>query len=238
MGTHSATATVTVFHRVVSSSATCLAALILTSCSDNGAGSGRGIVVVGTADGLFPADSLTDWVSYAVQISSVTVLNEREISPPASVYENGEGYIGRTVTLAVGKTFWMSPSGGAAPTEIDITVAGWVLQGGRRAFFALERSPRLEVGGQYTIPLVIAPSATGESQWAPLSTESLLERPGDLVATQDVHARGHSAVAQSLSGIGDVELQRTFMNTAPDPVAAMHWDLAPYDRWLAVSAAK
>lgn len=212
------------------------AVLGLSSCSDRSASAPA--VVIGSGDGIFPAETLTDWASYAIQVSEVSILSEREIPPPDSVHERGEGYIGRTVSVSIGQTFWTSPGGGATADNQDIIVAGWVLQNGTRHLFAVAMSPRLEVGGKYVIPLVTAPGGSGNTAWGPLSTESVFERAHDPVATMDVHARGNSAVARSLSSLSDSELQRTLAETTPDPIAAKHWDLSPYERWLAVGSAR
>jgi hypothetical protein len=192
----------------------------------------------GTADGLFPAATLTDWVSYVARLSQVSVVSEEEIPPPRDVLERREGYIGRKVLVRIENDIWLSSGHSTAPPmETKITVAGWVLQGDRRHRFILRDSPRIETGGRYVLPLVSAPR-NGEDQWGPLSTGSVFEVPGDHVATADVHATGNSPVARSLSVMSRAEIQRTLDGTPPDPLAQKYWHLPPFERLKAVQAEK
>jgi hypothetical protein len=226
-------------------------------CSGDSTGGSRDTrdVVVGIGEPILPAETLTDWVSYAARVVQLTVVAEREIPPPQSVLENREGYIGRTVSVPVERTFWTSPGAvtpGADPNagEFDIVVSGWVLRGDRRVTFVLLNSPRIEVGGKYVMPLITLlrpalnpqPSNAGqeqqEVQWGPLSGESVFEVQGNQVAQDDVHRYGNSEIARSLSLLPPADLERTLAEAPPDPIAAKYWHLPPYERWLAVSAEK
>jgi hypothetical protein len=192
-------------------------------------------IVIGRGDGPFPDATLTDWVSYAVQVGEVEVLAEREIPPPKTVFERGEGYIGRSVTIRTGTTYWVSPGAVAAPSEIEIVVSGWVLRSGKRLRFALLRSPRIEVGGKYNMPLVTI-LRNGQVEWSPLSPPSVFEVRNDATATNDVHTLGNSPLANSLSKMSDSELRRALAEAPIDPVAMKYWHLPPYERVKAVGA--
>jgi hypothetical protein len=230
-------------------------------CSDAGIDSSPGgEVVVGIGEELFPSDALTDLVSYAAQVSQVTVLAENEIVPPASVVTNQEGYIGRKVSVHVDKTFWTSqgaidPGATSDPVDFEIVVSGWVVRAGKRVLFALKDSPRIEVNGKYVLPLttylrpVLAnpapitmsrqsgstPDAL-EVQWGPLSTRCVFQANGDPIATADVRARGNNEVARSLSQLAEADIAGALAGALPYPIAAENWSLPPYERWLVVSA--
>ena len=213
-----------------------LLCVFLVGCSSSSDPSQE--VVVGTGDGLFPAALLTDWVSYAVQVSRVRVLRERELPSPETL-KRGEGYIAREVTLSVMDTFWTSPgasSPGATnmPTELAVLVQGWILrQGNERHLFAIPESPRIEVDGVYVMPLVNL-VIDARLAWGPLSTDAVFASAGDAVAMEDVRARGTGRVAKGLSGMSDAELTRTFAETPPDPLAQKYFNLPPLERLAAV----
>jgi hypothetical protein len=249
--------------------AACTFALFVASCGGN---EPRGVfppglppeVRVGIGEDLVPAESLTDWVSYSVQVSQVFVTSEQEIPPPRAVLDRGEGYIGRKVRLRVDRTFWtstgaISPGATPSPKELDVVVAGWLLQqGGKRILFALVDSPRIEVGGAYVIALITLlrppidnsgdppttrnPGNSGsgplEAIWSPLSTRAVFEVAGNRIATEDVHIFGNSRVAADLAKLSGADLEQVLSSTSPDPVAAKYWHLPPHERFLAVSAEK
>ena len=75
-----------------------LSALLVAAFA--GCGSSRSLVVGEGSDRFFD-ETYTDWVSFADQLSIVSVVAEEEEPPPAEVLQRGEGYISRTVTLRV-----------------------------------------------------------------------------------------------------------------------------------------
>ena len=203
-------------------------------------------VIFGTADGTFPAETLTDWVSYAVQVSEVTVLHERELRPPPTVWERGEGYIGRQARLRIDRTLWKSPGAltpGAMPdpVEVNVVVVGWVLRAGVRHRLAYKESPRLEVGGRYVIPLVTlqrpkveADGSTSphvlEAQWGPLALDCQLAIAGDPVATADVQLTGIAPLARELSMLSAEALAERLASTPPARFVDKYWHLPPRER--------
>jgi hypothetical protein len=240
----------------------CSASLLLSACGEGGrlpevqpgtADAGfptSGEVVVGIAEEAFPSSSLADWVSYSVKVCSVTVIEEEEIPPPETVYQRREGYIGRRIRVRVDGTLWVSD--GAVTPGIDrsadtlaIVVGGWVVRNGVRYRFALERSPRLEVGGAYILPLTtllrpVSPTSPSgpalEAQWGPLSVATVIANSSSPIALGDVADRGQSSFAAELSKLPVEALAAELNRTEPHPAAKMFWHLPPSERWRAVTS--
>lgn len=187
-------------------------------------------LVVGHGADRFPDESLSDWVSFADQLSAVTVIREEE-APDDDVLSRGEGYISRTVTLSVENTFWNRPGAPSVSGTFDVITDGWLMADGRRAPFALEGGPRLEVGSTYLVPLVRAPRDGAE--WTPLSTGSTLEMEGDAISIDDV-AGEPGAIARSLVGASGARVGAILHATAPDPGVVGLLDLPPDARAEAV----
>jgi hypothetical protein len=208
------------------------------------------VVFATTSEGTFPARTLTDWVSYAVQVSEVTVLSERELRPPPAVWERGEGYIGRQARLRIDRTLWKSPGAltpGAMPdpAEVNVVVAGWVLRARVRHRMAFKDSPRLEVGGRYIIPLQTmsrpkveadgsVSSTEQEAQWGPLALDCQLAIAGDPVATADAQLTGIGPLARMLSMLSTDDLASRLASTPPGRFVDKYWHLEPRERLRAV----
>ena len=143
-------------------------------------------VIIGQGDGFLPGETLTDWVSYANQVSEVTVTSEQEMPPPKDVLDRQRGYIARRVTLRIDNNIWVNPNSVTAQGEISFFASGWLLKGDKRYRFALVNSPRLEVGGHYILPLTQVPDADGNLTWAPLTTGSVMAAANDAIAEADV----------------------------------------------------
>src|SRR4051794_18197715 len=80
----------------------------------------------------FPAESMTDWRSYADHLVTVTVTDERELPPSPVVLEDHAGLIGREVTLRVDEVIWSAPNAPDLGCEIRVREAGWILRDGVR----------------------------------------------------------------------------------------------------------
>jgi hypothetical protein len=210
-------------------------------------------VYVGHGSSPFPAESLTSWVSYAEQVSEVSVLSETEIPPPEAVLERREGYIGRKINVRIVETLWTSPGATDATGDLQIVVAGWLLKGDKRIPFGMVKSPRLEVGGKYIMPLVRVPRAVEPSErrtsrrnatppvpvqmlWAPLATSAVFAVAGDSIAEADVAARGNSQLARGLSANPRALLKELLAEARPDRRAMKYWHLPPIERIRAVGA--
>ena len=194
-------------------------------------GSSSSSLVVGHGSGRFPSEALTDWVSYADQLSVVTVLAEEQLPADNGTLERGEGYLGRAVTLRVGRTLWRRPGAPEAPGTIRVITYGWVLEDGVRHEFAGWGGPRLEVGARYLAPLVRAPRDGAE--WTPLSVESTLPLDGGTITTAGVVGRP-SAIANAMRGAAPERLGAILRRTAPAALAARYSHLAPDERVRAV----
>jgi hypothetical protein len=196
---------------------------------------GRGALV---ADGLaqFPDEGLVNWVSFSDGVVALTVVSEHREEIPADLLERKEGYVGRTIDVRIDLVLW-SPEFRtaqlAAEDTLEMLVFGWVLDDTRLVAMANVNSPRLEVDGQYIMPLV-----EFERGWAPMTSQSPLSAPDSVVADADVAAwqavspaRGELAV-QSFSDMATV-----LAHVAPDPVAARYFHLRPEERLMAVTMA-
>ena len=203
---------------------------------------GSGDFVVGDGDGLYPAETLTDWVSWAVQVSRVEILREEEVPPPQAVLDRGEGYIARKVFVRVLETVWSSRHAKElAPTEFAFLGSGWVLRNdGRKVRFALRNSARIEVGGRYVMPITTAPifsqpqtndsgrraersTETYTIGWSPLSTSAVFNVKGDAVASADVEVRGSNTLARKLLQKQGSEIAATLDAAPVDPTYRLFW---------------
>jgi hypothetical protein len=208
-----------------------IGALCAVGCSPQPVEAPRRIVTA-HGDAFFPNETLADWVSFARQVSEVTVLSEREIPPPKGVLERKEGYIARSVRLRVDRNLWVEGDGkNLAPTEFEIFVAGWLLKGDSQLLIGAANSPRVELNGRYIMPLTQVPDAHGGVVWAPLTPDSVMAYPGDKIAEMDVAAMGTSGVARAYAQRPVEELSRALAQTAMHPSVASHRDLLPYERY-------
>jgi hypothetical protein len=193
-------------------------------------------VVVGEGSGRFPDHTLSDWVSYADQLSVVLVTAQEALPADNGTLARGEGYIGRIVTLKINRTLWTRESTGpSAKGNIRIVTYGWVLQDGMRYQFAGLGGPRLEVGRRYVLPLVRAPR--DGVAWTALSVASTIPLEGALMTTERIIGQP-SRIASSLEGRAPAALARLLARTPPDPIAARFWRLSPDARVHAVLRAR
>lgn len=191
-------------------------------------------VVVGQGEAIFPSETLTDWVSYGLQVSEVTVLTEERAGGDPT---DADPYVARLVQINVDKNLWVN-SDGFSPVAgtIEFFASGWVKQGDHEALFALLNSPRLEVGGHYIMPLTLMPPEV-PSMWGPLGTSAVLGVPGDQVAEEDVQQRGNLGAATAFSGRPESELASALANTPMDPRVVPFRTLSPYERLQAANQA-
>ena len=182
----------------------------------------------------WPADSLTDWASFADQFSVVSVLDETELPPTTGADPRvDENYIGRQVTLRVERTFWRRPEAPMeAPenTTIKLTALGWSQTDGQeRVPFTVRGGPRIEVGRRYLIPLVRA-----DGEWSPVGHGAILTLEGETV-TSEVAGGRPAAAAEALKGKTIQSAGRIVADTPPSRLAAKFGQLGPDARYRAVS---
>lgn len=209
-----------------------LAVIAAVACGDS-TSSGPS-VAGGNASWKFPHSTLTDWVSYADQVSVLTVLEEEEIPPPPEVIERGEGYIGRRITVRVEETVWARSGAPSVVGEFQTRVLGWTMHDSERRPTVLGGAyPRLEVGDRYLSPLVMS-----DGEWVTLSSEVVLPLAGDVVASFDV-MQGTRALPLVEEMIGKTvdEVASLVAETSPDPLAVQYAELEPVERVEAVQQA-
>ena len=201
--------------------------LLATACSENPAPTTAVPAEVTESLSLhIPNGSLTDWVSYAHQVSVVSVLSEAEIEPPPEVRERKEGYIGRTVTVRIEDTVWSAPGAEPLAGELTMRVLGWHLKGERKIPFG----GRLVVGSRYLLPI-----ASIKGNWAGMTV-------GNPVLLEDARVTMGLGQAKTwikeLAGVSLVDLQKRLAATPADPVAARFAHLPGGERAEAVRLAK
>lgn len=201
-------------------------------------GGGRGVVpavtVAPQADDVLPSVTSTDWVTYADQVVVARPTSDREV--PATEEENkaGEGYIGRSVTLAVDKVLWSRSGSPAVPQSLTLDAAGWVLRDGQRQEFAVHGTPRLETGHTY----ILALARLGDGTWSILGSGAALPYDGGVIGNGEFEgsiveapSKGPGdSVGEQLAGESAQALIALLRKTVPDPAAAPYADLPPEER--------
>lgn len=145
----------------------------------------------------------TDWVNYAEQVSTVTVVQEI-VDQSRSSFEN----VGRRVVLRVDRVLWAKSDEFLLTGTFEITTDGWdnvEEEGVIPARFG--DRPRLEVGCQYLMPLVWWQDSEGE--WGPLSEAIFWVGPdGTLQGGYDGSKRLHRNSQHPVEQVAE-ELART-----------------------------
>lgn len=193
------------------------------------------VAIVGAGGSeAWPSDTLRDWVSYADQLSVVSVAGERAVPPPRGADPATDAdYVAREVTLQVERTPWTRAQAPATTEEgtVSVVALGWVDQGdGERIPFRIRGGNRLEVGERYLLPLV--KTADG---WSLFSSRAVLDLDGDQ-ATGKVDVGEPSAAVAQLAGASIDRAGEIVEATEPDPLAAKHAELLPAERWQAADA--
>jgi hypothetical protein len=192
----------------------------------------RSIVTAEGAD-QFPDDGLADWVSYADTVVVATVKSERQLPFSPDVEENKEGYVGRIVEVVVDEVLWLSSSSSAKLAQNDtkeMLVFGWLLKDERLIPMSSTNAPRLEVGGQYILPLV----EYNELGWAPLTAASVSAVSTSPVATNDATERNANKHEKELNGRTSREIAALLATVSPNELAKSHSNLPPEERIQAV----
>ena len=188
-----------------------------------------------TAEGAdqFPDDGLADWVSYADAVVVATVKSERQMPFSPDVEENKEGYVGRIVEVLVDDVLWFSRASSATLAQNDIKemlVFGWLLKEERLIPMSSTNAPRLEVGGQYILPLV----EYNKLGWAPLTASSVTAVGTSPVATTDAMERNADKHEKELNGRTPEEIAALLATVSPNELAQKHSNLPPEERIQAV----
>ncbi|MDX3103535.1 hypothetical protein ACIBO5_60060 [Nonomuraea angiospora] len=207
------------------------------------AGSGGDEVTIAHGDSILPSVLPVDWVSYADHVAEVKLLSEQEIPPSAEEVQAGEGYIGRSGTLAIQRVLWSREGSVPLPSSVTMELAGWQFSGSERGRIAPEDSSRIESGHTYLMAL--SHYSTG---WGPLGPGGTLpydegvigqgESQGaarTLDAARAAAAEDDGSVAARVVGQPADALSALLRATAPDPKAAEYRDLPADERFEKVN---
>ncbi|MFE9171126.1 hypothetical protein ACFYNZ_16640 [Streptomyces kebangsaanensis] len=134
-------------------------------------------VVLAQADDVLPSVTSTDWVTYADRVVVVRPTSDREIPATEEENEAGEGYIGRSATLAVDKVLWSRSGAPAVPRSLTLDVAGWAFKDDQRQEFAVHDTPRLETGHTY----IVALARLDDGTWSILGSGASLPYDGGVI---------------------------------------------------------
>lgn len=198
--------------------------MLLTSCG------GGDETVVGSGSSRFPADSLSDWKSYADHLVTFTVMDEQEVPLSPEEQTRGEGMIGRRVTLRLDEIHWSAADAPSVPRELTWNASGWVVNEGERRPFRLAGAPRKEVGETFLAPIALTEDPKGE--WWPLSSGAQLLLVDGKVAPRD--DQSSRALEQALGGKTPEAVADELEESEADPLAVKHRALRPDRRVRAV----
>ncbi len=171
-------------------------------------------VKLGMGEDRLPSTTAADWVTYADHVLVVTPTSERTIEPTDTASDTStSGLINREVTFQVNDVVWSNPEADhKAPSEMSWVAWGWSYSDGNtgdRTEFAVEGSPRLEVGHTYVVAVSWEEARCAEgdpvepAQWAPLGTGAVLPYDkgvigqGEFEGTDQPLAEARSAAADS-----------------------------------------
>ncbi|MFE6971286.1 hypothetical protein [Isoptericola sp. NPDC057653] len=154
----------------------------LAGCASPDAASPTPGVVVATAEDSFPTTTAVDWVTYADHVLVATVVDEAEaVRPWEDGNPEGERYVAREVALRVDDRLWSAadPRHRPPPDRFSMAAAGSLDRDGGRIPWAIEDTPRMEVGHTYVVALVWRPEVEDPTtptpaHWAWLGTDALL----------------------------------------------------------------
>jgi hypothetical protein len=181
-------------------------------------------------DFSLPTESLTDWVSYADQLSVVEVLAEERLwpPPPTSGAPPAE-YVGRRVDVRVGETAWRRPDAPTAPDRLSFVTDGWSIRRGHKPV-TIGEGPRLQVGRRYLMGLV----RFDEGDWGPFPRATLPLDPDGRLA----RVCSKRPTLTALVGLTVAEAGRLLRDTAPDPRTVAHVHQPPVQRYQTVAATR
>jgi hypothetical protein len=166
-------------------------------------------------------------VTYGRAVVVVDVLSETELPHTPEVDKNGEGYVGRSVSLRVVRELWTPPDAEPAPAQFETIDWGWLLKNGKLLPF---NQSRLEVGHRYLVPLVEIDGKFGSLAMDAIPVD------GDAMGTSNLAANTWETA--ELAGLSLDTVAQRLAATSIDPVAASFMDLPPVERAEAVRTAK
>ncbi|MDK1474855.1 hypothetical protein QNO07_15745 [Streptomyces sp. 549] len=197
-----------------------------------------GVVVRADAgDARLPSESAADWVTYGDHVAVVRLSLEKKLPVSEEDQVNGEGYVGRSVTMTVRKVLWTRDAAPALPASVSFNASGWVMKDGRMTPVALHDTPRLEKGHTYILAL-----SRYSDGWAPTGSGSTLPYDSRVIGEGESEGRAvtpdtsgepgaQATLGEKVIGGTAEDLVAHLRAAAPDPRAEGFEDLPADERW-------
>ncbi|HST82656.1 MAG TPA: hypothetical protein VLL08_13055 [Kineosporiaceae bacterium] len=171
-------------------------------------------VTLGEGLERFNTSTADDWVAVADRVIVGTVTSEREMPPTKTEIARGEGLLGRTVTLTVGKTVWSRAGAAEIPATITLSTAGVTFSGGvdnNRHRLAYPGASRLEVGHRYVLAIYYqSAGCDGENssaRWAGIGSGGVIPFDTATLGTGEIEGRSNVVVPEATGGSGVLRAQ-------------------------------
>ena len=159
----------------------------------------------------WPTETLRDWVDFADQVSVLRVTAERKLPPTEDVVENGEGYLGRSITAVVESTVWRYPGSPRAGDVVSMRDWGWAVGDGKLTPMVDSDSIRLEVGDRVLAALLRTP----EGEWATVNPATAYRLRNGRTALAPRQKRARRALVLAVDGKTPVEIAAHLDETTP-----------------------
>jgi len=177
-----------------------------------------------------PAETMTDWVSYADIVARVTVTSERMLAPGPEVGENGEGYVPRAVGLSVNELLWVATENVKPGAALDMVAPGWWFTEGQYLPICIEGGERLEPKSDYIVPLV-----RYERGWAVLAQSAIVSsQPQAAVGS----CESDNQLVKSLRGVPSAEIRERIAQAPRDADVERNRSLPPVERYELVESSR
>lgn len=194
--------------------------MVISSCGQSEPGGPPQAIAVHGQE-RFPLATLSDLVSFAHQISLVTVLDEYRVPAPPGSDPKHEGYVARRVTVRIDHNLWTSPADETVGGTVEIGSIGWAdtEEHGLVPFVG-----QLEVGKRYVLALTVI-----DGQWTNLSpSASMLVEQDRIAAETAVLPYEHPWMDEAAGNpIGTLEAQ---LNATQPSALAVHFAYLPPDQ--------
>lgn len=169
-------------------------------------------------------ETLSDWVSWADQLSVVEVIAEHRGEPDPLAPGERTKWVGRKLDFRVLDTTWRRDQAPTAPETFSAHVDPWLLRDGKLSRLKVSEGPWLEIGQRYLTGVV----RFDEGDWGPFPRSTMpLAAAGVVVPT----CPNHHATLATFTGMTPAEAGAVLANTAPDPASVELAALPPVERW-------
>lgn len=161
----------------------------------------------------WPVETLEDWLTFADQVSTMSVVAERQLPIDERTKRIGEGPVGREVTAVIRSTLWAFDDDRVVRGTIRFRTWGWVLHDGELLPVVPEGEERLEVGDEVVAPLMRTP----EGEFAPIAPQTVLQLVDGRIASAEGQAARNLPALRDLHGHGVEELGTLLRRVEVDP---------------------